>query len=31
MGPHNALGTLNATLAVQIWPTVGSFLHETVR
>ena len=31
MGPHNALGTLNATLAEQIWPTVVSFLHETVR
>ena len=31
MGPHNALGTLNATLAGQIWPKVVSFLHETVR
>ena len=31
MGPHNALGTLNATLAAQIWPEVVSFLHETVR
>jgi len=31
MGPHNALGTLNAALAEQIWPTVVSFLHDTVR
>ena len=31
MGPHNALGTLNAALAAQIWPKVVSFLHETVR
>ena len=31
MGPHNALGTLNATLAARIWPEVVSFLHETVR
>lgn len=31
MAPHNALGTLNATLAAQIWPTVVSFLHETLR
>ena len=31
MGPHNALGTLNAALAEQIWPEVVSFLHETVR
>jgi carboxymethylenebutenolidase len=31
MGPHNALGTLNATLAAQIWPEVVSFLRETVR
>ena len=30
MGPHNALGTLNATLAAQIWPKVVSFLHDTV-
>jgi carboxymethylenebutenolidase len=27
MGPHNALGTLNAALAAQIWPEVVSFLH----
>lgn len=31
MGPHNALGTLNATLAAEIWPTVVSFLHDTLR
>ena len=31
MGPHNALGTLNATLAAQIWPEVVAFLQETVR
>jgi carboxymethylenebutenolidase len=31
MGPHNALGTLNATLAAQIWPKVVSFLHDTLR
>jgi len=31
MGPHNALGTLNATLAARIWPEVISFLKETVR
>lgn len=31
MGPHNALGTLNAALAEQIWPEVVSFLHEAVR
>jgi carboxymethylenebutenolidase len=31
MGPHNALGTLNATLAAQIWPEVVSFLQDTVR
>jgi len=30
MGPHNALGTLNATLARQIWPQVTSFLHESL-
>jgi len=28
MGPHNALGTLNAALAAQIWPQVVSFLKE---
>src|SRR6266853_3100719 len=27
MGPHNALGTLNAELAAQIWPQAVSFLH----
>ncbi|MQA28390.1 MAG: dienelactone hydrolase family protein [Luteitalea sp.] len=31
MAPHNALGTLNATLAAQIWPEVVSFLQATVR
>jgi carboxymethylenebutenolidase len=31
MAPHNALGTLNATLAAQIWAEVVSFLRETVR
>ena len=31
MGPHNALGTLNATLAAQIWPEVVSFLRDSVR
>ena len=31
MAPHNALGTLNATLGAKIWPEVISFLHETVR
>jgi len=30
MAPHNALGTLNATLAAQIWPTVTAFLHDTL-
>jgi carboxymethylenebutenolidase len=30
MAPHNALGTLNATLAAEIWPQVVSFLHETL-
>ncbi len=28
MGPHNALGTLDAELAGQIWPEVVSFLHD---
>ena len=31
MAPHNALGTLNATLAAEIWPEVVSFLKNTVR
>ena len=31
MGPHNALGTLNANLAAEIWPEVVSFLKENVR
>jgi carboxymethylenebutenolidase len=30
MGPHNALGTLNAALAAQIWPRATSFLKETL-
>ena len=30
MAPHNALGTLNATLAARIWPEVVSFLHKTL-
>jgi carboxymethylenebutenolidase len=28
MGPHNALGTLDAALAATIWPDVLSFLHR---
>ena len=31
MAPHNALGTLNATLAEKIWPEVVSFLKATLR
>ena len=31
MAPHNALGTLNADLAAQIWPQVVSFLHDTLK
>ena len=31
MGPHNALGTLNAELAERIWPDVVRFLRENVR
>ena len=30
MAPHNALGTLNATLAAQIWPDVVGFLKKTL-
>ena len=30
MGPHNALGTLNRTLAAQIWPEVVSFLRKNL-
>jgi carboxymethylenebutenolidase len=30
MAPHNAMGTLNAELAAQIWPKVVSFLHDTL-
>ena len=30
MGPHNALGTLNAELAARIWPEVTSFLHAAL-
>src|SRR5215471_3086681 len=28
MAPHNALGTLNAKLAAEIWPGVVSFLKK---
>ncbi len=28
MGPHNALGTLDAQLAEKLWPEVIAFLHE---
>jgi len=31
MAPHNALGTLNAALAAQIWPEAVSFLKTTLR
>jgi carboxymethylenebutenolidase len=31
MGPHNALGTLDAELAATIWPKVVAFLHEKLR
>ncbi len=27
MGPHNALGTLDAALAAELWPQVTAFLH----
>ncbi len=30
MGPHNALGTLNESLAAEIWPQVIAFLKETL-
>jgi carboxymethylenebutenolidase len=30
MGPHNALGTLNAALAAKIWPEAVSFLQNTL-
>lgn len=30
MGPHNALGTLNASLAAEIWPDMISFLRKTL-
>jgi carboxymethylenebutenolidase len=30
MGPHNALGTLNATLAARIWPEAVAFLKKTL-
>ena len=30
MGPHNALGTLNAALAEKIWPQVTTFLKESL-
>ena len=28
MGPHNALGTLDETLAARLWPQVYAFLNE---
>lgn len=28
MGPHNALGTLDAELAARLWPEVVDFLHD---
>lgn len=31
MGPHNALGTLDAQLAARIWPEVIAFLNANVR
>ena len=31
MGPHNALGTLDAELAAKIWPEVVAFLHGKLR
>jgi carboxymethylenebutenolidase len=30
MGPHNALGTLNAELAAKIWPQAVSFLKKNL-
>jgi carboxymethylenebutenolidase len=30
MGPHNALGTLDAALAARIWPQVTNFLHTAL-
>ena len=30
MGPHNALGTLNETLAAEIWPGVVLFLKDAL-
>jgi carboxymethylenebutenolidase len=30
MGPHNALGTLDAELAAKIWPQAVKFLHENL-
>jgi carboxymethylenebutenolidase len=30
MGPHNALGTLNAALAATIWPQVVTFLKDSL-
>lgn len=31
MGPHNALGTLDAAVAARIWPEVIAFLRDHVR
>jgi carboxymethylenebutenolidase len=30
MGPHNALGTLDAELAARLWPETVAFLHDTL-
>jgi carboxymethylenebutenolidase len=30
MGPHNALGTFNATVAAKVWPEAVSFLKRTL-
>ena len=31
MGPHNALGTLNAALSEKIWPQVTTFLKDALK
>ncbi len=31
MGPHNALGTLNAPLAEKIWPQLTTFLKDALK
>jgi carboxymethylenebutenolidase len=30
MGPHNALGTLNPTVAARVWPEIVSFLNTSL-